>query len=56
MEAAAHNPQFASKAGIPQGVAQEYVAADAGTEAVKQTIMKRRLARPGYAKPTGPSR
>lgn len=28
MEAAAHNPQFAKKAGIPQKVAKEYVAAD----------------------------
>jgi hypothetical protein len=28
MQAAAHNPQFAKKAGIPQSVAQEYVSAD----------------------------
>jgi hypothetical protein len=28
MEAAAHNPEFARKAGIPQSVAQEFVAAD----------------------------
>ena len=28
MEAAAHNPKFAKKAGIPQKVAKEYVAAD----------------------------
>jgi hypothetical protein len=28
MEAAAHNPAFAKKAGIPQKVAREFVAAD----------------------------
>jgi hypothetical protein len=28
MEAAAHNPAFAKKAGIPQKVAKEFVAAD----------------------------
>lgn len=28
MEAAAHNPTFAKKAGIPQNVAKEFVAAD----------------------------
>jgi hypothetical protein len=28
MEAAAHNPAFAQKAGIPQKVAKEFVAAD----------------------------
>jgi hypothetical protein len=28
MQAAAHNPKFAKKAGIPQSVAQEFVAAD----------------------------
>lgn len=30
MEAAAHNPTFAKKAGIPQRVAKEFVKADAG--------------------------
>ena len=29
MEAAAHNPEFAKKAGISQTVAKEFVAADA---------------------------
>jgi expansin (peptidoglycan-binding protein) len=29
MEAAAHNPKFAKKAGIPVAVAKEYVKADA---------------------------
>jgi hypothetical protein len=28
MEAAAHNPTFAEKAGIPQKVAKEFIAAD----------------------------
>ena len=28
MQAAAHNPQFAKKAGIPQSVAQEFTQAD----------------------------
>ncbi len=28
MEAAAHNPAFAEKAGVPQKVAKEFVAAD----------------------------
>jgi hypothetical protein len=28
MKAAAHSPQFAKKVGIPQGVAQDYAAAD----------------------------
>ncbi len=28
MRAAAHNPSFAKKMGIPQGVAKEFVAAD----------------------------
>jgi len=30
MEAAAHNPAFAKRAGIKQGVAREFVAADTG--------------------------
>ena len=29
MEAAAHNPSFAKKAGVPVSVAKEFVAADA---------------------------
>ena len=28
MEAAAHNPKFAKKAGVPQKVAKEFVSAD----------------------------
>jgi hypothetical protein len=30
MEAAAHNPKFAKKAGVPQKVAKEFVMADMG--------------------------
>ena len=52
MEAVAHNPQFAKKAGVPQSVGQEFVAADAGTNAVAQALMRRRLKTPGY----GPQR
>jgi hypothetical protein len=40
MEAAAHNPEFAEKAGIPQKVAKEFVAAD--ERAGKRTPAKRR--------------
>ena len=37
MRAAKHNPAFAKKMGIPQGVAADFVAADK-----KQGIMKRK--------------
>lgn len=33
MQAAAHNPQFAAKMGIPQKVAREFVKADTGKTA-----------------------
>ena len=39
MEAAAHNPAFAEKAGIPQRVAKEFVAAD--KKAAKKTAKGR---------------
>ena len=35
MQAAAHNPEFAKKAGIPQSVAQEYNQADKGKKLAK---------------------
>lgn len=35
MQAAAHNPSFAKKAGIPQSVAKEFVAADKGKSGKK---------------------
>lgn len=37
MQAAAHNPEFAKKASIPQSVAKEYAAAD------KRKAMARKL-------------
>ena len=44
MEAAAHNPEFAKKAGIPQSVAKEFVAADEKA-AKKKTSKGRKSAR-----------
>ena len=38
MEAAAHNPQFAKKAGIPQSVAREFTAADRQKRLAKALI------------------
>ncbi len=35
MAAAAHNPEFARKAGIPQSVAREFNAHDKGTSKLK---------------------
>ena len=35
MEAAAHNPKFAAKAGVPVKVAKEFVAADKGKAPAK---------------------
>lgn len=36
MAAAAHNPEFARKVGIPQSVAKEYNRADTGTKILKR--------------------
>ena len=36
MAAAAHNPQFAKKAGVPQQVAREYNQADQGGKLLRQ--------------------
>ena len=44
MEAAAQNPEFARKAGIPQNVAEEFVAADKKA-AKKETSKGRKSAR-----------
>jgi hypothetical protein len=41
MAAAAHNPQFAAKVGIPVGVAQDFNQADKGTEQLRQSMMNR---------------
>lgn len=43
MEAAAHNPQFAAKADVPQSVAKEFVSADKGhkvADAIRKTKPK----------------
>ena len=39
MAAAAHDPKFAKKAGIPQGVAKEFNAADTGTKRLSDAMM-----------------
>jgi hypothetical protein len=47
MAAAAHDPEFAQRMGIPQGVAREFNAADAGTGILKgKRPKKRRPAEP----------
>ena len=46
MAAAAHNPKFAKKAGVPQTVAKEFNKADAGGPMLKQ----------GKTAPTPPKR
>lgn len=40
MAAAAHNPKFAKKVGIPEGVAKEFNAADKGTGILKRKKKK----------------
>jgi len=42
MAAAAHNPAFAKKVGVPQGVAQEFNEADAGTGIIKPKKKRKR--------------
>ncbi len=45
MRAASHNPEFAKKAGISQGVAEEFVAADMAKgkdSKVAQMLMKKK--------------
>jgi len=41
MAAAAHDPKFAKKLGIPQGVAQEFNQADTGTAMLSKGLRKR---------------
>lgn len=43
MAAAAHDPAFAEKLGIPQKVAREFNAADTGTKLLKQAASARAL-------------
>jgi hypothetical protein len=40
MAAAAHNPAFARKLGIPQEVAKEFNQADEGTPMLKRAVIK----------------
>lgn len=42
MAAAAHDPKFAAKVGVPQSVAQEFNAADAGTGMIRPKPKKKR--------------
>lgn len=41
MAAAAHNPKFARKLGIPQKVAKEFNAADKGTKMLSKAMKKK---------------
>jgi len=41
MAAAAHNPKFAKKVGIPEGVAKEFNAADKGTGILRKKRKKK---------------
>lgn len=43
MAAAAHNPEFAEKVGIPQDVAREFNEADKGTGIIRPAPRKARL-------------
>jgi hypothetical protein len=40
MAAAAHNPKFAKKVGIPQGVAKDFNQADKGTSMLSDAMIK----------------
>lgn len=40
MAAAAHDPKFAKKVGVPQSVAKEFNKADAGTKILKRSFTK----------------
>lgn len=42
MAAAAHDPKFAKRAGIPQSVAKEFNAADTGTKRLSRAMKRRR--------------
>jgi len=46
MAAAAHDPAFAAKLEIPQGVAQDFNRADRGTKLLSQAMKARQLRRP----------
>lgn len=46
MAAAAHDPAFAAKLGIPTTVAKEFNAADTGTQLLKQSAQSKVLRTP----------
>ena len=46
MAGAAHNPAFAKKVGVPQGVAQEFNQADKGGALLSQAMKAKALRRP----------
>jgi hypothetical protein len=46
MAAAAHNPQFAKKVGVPQGVAKDFNQADKGSDQLKQAMKERAKKQP----------
>jgi hypothetical protein len=48
MAAAAHDPAFAKKVGVPQSVASEYNQADKGGKMLKQAMQARALRKKGY--------
>jgi hypothetical protein len=43
MAAAAHDPAFAKKVGVPQSVAKDYNKADTGTKMLKQAMQAKAL-------------
>lgn len=45
MAAAAHNPKFAKKVGVPQSVAREFNQADQGGRMLKQAMQAQALRR-----------
>ena len=48
MAAAAHDPEFAKKTGVPQSVAGEYNQADKGGKMLKQAMQASALRKKGY--------
>lgn len=48
MAAAAHDPAFAKKVGVPQSVAQDYNQADKGGKMLKQAMQARAFRKKGY--------
>ena len=48
MAAAAHDPEFAEKVGVPQSAASKYNQSDKGGKMLKQTMQARALRKKGY--------